>query len=460
MNSAKKVIVIGGGIAGYPAAIKAARLGAQVTLLEKADMGGTCLNWGCIPTKSLLNAAEVAHTVENAAAFGIRAGKPQVDFPVVMKRKDQVVAQLRKGVESLVAAKKIELIREEARLLGPGKVLAAASGRELTADAVILATGSAPAMPPIPGLEKAGAWDSNDFLAMKKLPASAVIIGGGVIGVEFAQILAGLGAKVTVLEMMNQVAPGLDREIAGLLAHALNGQGIEVITGATVSKAVKDGRQKRLHYQAGGKEAQVEADCLIVAAGRRSVTPGMEPDKLGLAVENGAIKVDAGMATSLPGVWAAGDVVGGAMLAHVALAEGECAAVNALGGQRRMDYRAVPSCIYSRPEVASVGLSEEAAREKGEIKVGRFRFAGCGKAVVSQGTEGLVKVITAAQHGEILGVHVIGPRATDLIAEGVLAMGLECTAEELAHAMHPHPTYSEALMEAALTLAGGAVHMP
>lgn len=182
MSSAKKVIVIGGGIAGYPAAIKAARLGAQVTLLGKADLGGTCLNRGCIPTKSLLHAAEVTHTVEQAGIFGVRAGKPQMDFPLVIKRKDQVVAQLRKGVESLVAAKKIELIREEARLLGPGKVLAAASGRELTAEAVILATGSAPAMPPIPGLAQAGAWDNDDSLAMKKLPSSAVIIGGGVIG--------------------------------------------------------------------------------------------------------------------------------------------------------------------------------------------------------------------------------------------------------------------------------------
>lgn len=458
MSSSKHIVVIGGGIAGYPAAIKAARLGARVTLIEKSHLGGTCLNWGCIPTKSLLQAMRVRRMVEEAAIFGIQAVVPKVDFTAIMGRKDMVVAGLRKGVAGLLKAKKIEVISGKAQMLDSKTVVV---GKEkLSANAVIIATGSAPAVPPIAGLDKVDYWDSNGFLSMQSLPPSAVIIGGGVIGLEFAQVLRGLGSKVTVLEMMDQIAPGLDREIAEALEQVMAAQGVEIVTGAKVAKVAKTGKQTAVHYIAKGEERQAKASKLIVAVGRRPSLGGLDAAKLGLALQEGAVRVDYTMATSLPGVFAAGDVTGGMLLAHLAMAEGECAALGALGQGEGLDTRAVPACIYTTPEVASVGLSEEQAAERGPIRVGRFPFKGVGKAVVINESQGMVKIVAGAKHNELLGVHILGPHATDLIAEAVLALKLECTAEELAGTIHPHPTLSEAVMEAGLSLCGGAVHMP
>ncbi|MFH2125414.1 MAG: dihydrolipoyl dehydrogenase [Pseudomonadota bacterium] len=458
MSDKCKVVVIGGGIGGYPAAIKAARLGAEVTLVEKADLGGTCLNWGCIPTKSLLHAAERFRLVEDAPRFGINSAKPSLDLGAVMSRKDQVVQGLRKGVAGLLKAKKIEVIQGEAELLDPATVRV--GGKRLSVDAVILATGSLPAVPPIPGLADLDIWDSNDFLAMSELPSSAIIIGGGVIGVEFAQVLSGLGARVTLLEMMPQLVPGLDREASRALGKALEGQGVKIVTGAKIGKADKKAKEFTVDYQVGGQQEQAKAQRLIVATGRRPASEALRPEKLGLALEGAAVKVDQYMATSLPNVYAAGDLTGGMMLAHLAMAEAECAAVNAMGGKQAMDYTAIPACIYTTPQVATVGLSEEQAREKQEIKVGVFPFAAAGKAAVLAQPEGFVKIVAGAKYGEVLGVHIVGPQATDLIAEGVLAMNLEATVEEIAKTVHPHPTLSEAFMEAAMKLSGGAVHIP
>lgn len=457
MSEPKKLVVIGGGIAGYPAAIAAARLGVQVTLVEKADLGGTCLNRGCIPTKAMLQAAKVRRTVGEAAEFGIGGGQGKVNLAKLMARKDRVVAGLRDGVASLLRAKKIQVIQGEAELPDPRTVKV--GQKTVSADAVIVATGSQPTTPPIPGLEKVEYWDSNAFLAMKSLPTSAVIIGGGVVGLEFAQILADLGAKVLVLEMLAQVAPGMDPELAQGLQKALAAQGVEIVTGAKVEK-VTGGKQATVHYQVGGQGRQAKAERLIVAAGRAPSLGGIDAAKLGLATEGSALQVDRGLATNLPGVYAAGDVIGGIMLAHLAMAEGECAAHNALGGARAMDYTAIPSCVYTSPEAAWVGLSEEQATQRGPVQVGRFPFMAVGKARVLGSSEGLVKIVAGRKHGELLGVHILGPHATDLIAEAVLALKLECTAEELSAAIHPHPTLSEAMMEAGMSLCGGAVHMP
>lgn len=458
--AARRITIVGGGVGGYPAAIRAARLGASVTLVEKADLGGTCLNLGCIPTKSLLRSVEVFKLIKESHLFGIKVGQPEIDFTAVMKRKDQVVARLRKGVGALVAAKKVNVIKGTAEVLDPKTIRIADTGEKVEGDALILATGSAPAIPPIPGLDKADPWNSNDFLAMEKLPPTAAVIGGGVVGLEVAQVLVGLGTRVTVLEMMPQLIPGVDREVAQSLEKALSDQGIDIVVAAEITEVTSDDEKHVLSYTVNGEKRTLDIDRIIVAVGRVPVTNGLNAGKLGMAVSKGAIQVNERMETNVPGVYAVGDVTGGVMLAHVAVAEGECAAVNAVGGQASMHYRAVPSCIYTTPEVAVVGLSEEQAKQNHEVQVGRFPFTGCGKAVVIDQTYGMVKIIADKKYSEVLGVHIIGPHATDLIAEAVLGMTMEATVQELADAIHPHPTVSEAVMEAALCLTGGPIHMP
>ncbi len=460
MAEKQKITVIGGGIGGYPAAIRAARLGADVTLVEKAEMGGTCLNRGCMPTKSLLQSVAVAQMVKDAKKFGIKTSKPEIDFPAVMKRKDRVVNRLRKGVESLVAAKKIKVVQGKAEVLDPKSVLITETGEKIANDRLIIATGSIPSDVPIPGLDAGAVWNSNDFLSMEKLPASTAIIGGGVIGVELAQILAGFDQEVIILEMMPQLAPGVDQEIAKTLKNELTRKGIKIVTNARVTEVKNLKGKTSVIYQDGDKTKEKKVDKVVVAVGRKPFIDGLNVEKTGLVLDKGAVRVNDRMETNLKGVYAVGDVTGGIMLAHVAAAEGECAAVNAMGGDHRINYKAVPGCIYTSPEVASVGLSEEQAREKGEIMVGRFPFVGCGKAVVLNETPGMVKIIADKKYREVLGVHIIGPHATDLIAEAVLGISMEATVEEFARAIHPHPTLSESVMEAALSLAGGAVHMP
>ncbi len=460
MSKKRTITVIGGGIAGYPAAIRAARLGAAVTLIEKADMGGTCLNRGCIPTKSLLQSVEVARVIKESETFGIKTGPAEIDFPAIANRKNEIVGFFRTTVASLVRRKKIKLIEGEAEVIDPKTVKIKGTNEKIVSDAMIVTTGSVPATLPIPGLDKADPWDSNDFLDMKKLPESSVIIGGGVIGVEIAQILAGFGRKVTILEMMPGLVPGLDLEISMALEQELSNQGVEIVTSAKVSNVAGTKTKRTVTYVSDGKNQTVDVERVIVAVGRIPLLKGLNHGKLGLAIEKGAVVVNDRMETNIKGIYAAGDVTGGIMLAHVATAEGECAAQNAMGNQRSVNYKAVPSCIYTIPQVASVGLSEEQAKKKYDVEVGRFPFSGCGKAVVIGETFGMVKIVADKKYGEVLGVHIIGPHATDLISEAVLAMSLESTVEEIAHAIHPHPTLSEAMMEAAQTLKGGAVHMP
>lgn len=460
MTNMRRIIVIGGGVGGYPAAIRAARLGAEVTLVEKAEMGGTCLNRGCIPTKSFLQSVEVARTVREAELFGVKTTAPTIDFPGVARRKDQVVKKLRQGVESLVKAKKIKLVRGTAKVLNPRKVAVDGQADLLEADALILATGSVPGTVPIPGLAEAHPWTSDEFLEMEEPPKNVAIIGGGVIGVEVAQCLAGFGSSVTVLEMMPGLVPGLDSEISKTLQRELKKQKITVELNAMVEQVSSKKGSHTLTYSVSGKSKTLEVEQIVVAVGRKPVLLGVDGPELGLKIEKGAVVVNDRMETSIKGVYAVGDMTGGIMLAHVASAEAECAAMNAMGVKRNMSYRAVPSCVYTSPEIASVGLSEEQAREQGEIEVGRFPFSACGKALVIGQTAGMVKIIADTKYKEVLGIHIIGPHATDLIAEGVLGMSLETTVEEIAHAIHPHPTLSETLMEAALSLSGGAVHIP
>jgi len=460
MAEKTRITIIGGGVGGYPAAIRAARMGAEVTLIEKDALGGTCLNWGCIPTKALLQSATVARTMKESEVFGIRCKGYEVDFGAVMARKNTVVAHLTRGVGALLKAKKVKVIQGTASFVDPKTVQVNETGEKIQGDKILIASGSKPGRIPIEGIDGPDVMDSNQVLAMKALPKSVVVIGGGVIGVEFAQFLIGMGTEVTIIEMLPNLIPGVDKEIAAVLQKQIAASGVKIVTGASVKSIAHKKTENIVTYALGDKTETVTAEKVFLTVGRKPDFSLLNIDKVGIKHERGAIVVNETMETNVPGIYAAGDVIGGIMLAHLASAEGECAVRNALGHKEIMNYKAVPACIYTTPEVACVGLSEEQAKERGEIQVGRFPFRGNGKALVLNEVEGMVKVISDKKFGEVLGVHIIGPHATDLIAEAVLGMTMEMTAEELAGAIHPHPTVSEAIMEAAMAITGGAIHMP
>lgn len=461
MSDKTKIVIIGGGTGGYPAAIKAARMGAEVILIERAELGGTCLNRGCIPTKALLQAANVIETMKESEQYGIKCKGYELDFAKAMARKDAVVGQLCNGVGSLLKAKKVRVIKGTASFVDAKTLQIAETGEKVQGDKIIIASGSVPSKVPIEGIDGPDVMDSDKVLAMTTLPKSVVIIGGGVIGVEFAQYLNSMGCAVTIVELMPNLVFGVDKEIADILQKSVIKSGIKVICKATVNSISKKGAENIVTYTLGDKTDTLSAEKVILTVGRRPDYSLLNVDKIGLKTEKGTIIVNEYMETNVPNVYAVGDVIGGIMLAHLATAEGECAVKNALGHKEAMKYKAVPACIYTKPEVASVGLTEEKAKEAGyDVEVGRFPMRAVGKALVMNEVEGLVKIVADKKYHEILGVHIIGPHATDMIAEAVLGMNMEMTAEELAESIHPHPTISEAIMEAAMTLHGGCIHMP
>ncbi len=456
-----RVAIIGGGTGGYPAAIRAARLGAEVTLIEKDLLGGVCLNWGCIPTKTMLQTVNVINTIKNADRFGVSCKGYEIRFETVMKRKSAVSAQLSNGVQGLLAAKKVRVIKGTASLLDSRTVQIAETGDKITSDAILVSIGSKPIRLPIEGIDSPDVMDSNAVLSMTSLPKSVVIIGGGVISCEFAQILRSMGADVTILELMPTILPGIDRDMSSILHREMEASGIKIFTSAKVKKIQhKKKGDNIVTYEAEGKEQTQRAEKVLATIGRKPALDALNLDAAGIACERGAIVVNDRMETNVPGIYAAGDIVGGMMLAHLATAEAECAARNIMGQKCAMNYRAVPACIYTDPEIASVGLTEENAQKVADIQVGTFPFRGNGKAIVMGKTEGLVKIVADRKYGEVLGVHIIGPHATDMIAEAALGMNLEMTVDELAHAIHPHPTLTEAVMEAGQNLSGGCIHMP
>lgn len=456
----KRLIVIGGGISGYPAAIVGARLGADVTLIEKDKIGGVCLNRGCIPTKSLLHSSQLVDTIRNSERFGIKCGDCQVDFEAVMRRKNSVVEELRKGVEKLVAAKGIRVIHGTAEVLDSSTVHIRETKEKIHSDSVIIASGAKPSKLIVEGAADSNLWDSDDLLSMEKLPVSVAIIGGGYVGVEFAQILDGLGVDVTLLEAMENLIPGTDREIAQAFQKCISDAGITVFTGTRIEKIDPGEKKQTLTFLSGGTTHKIVIEKILCCVGRAPDLTWLDLDKLGLATKRGALLVNEKMETNVAGIYAAGDVVGGFMLAHVAMAEGICAARNAMGEKATMDYGAVPLCIYTKPEVASVGLTEDEAAKMSEIRVGRFPYHGSGKAMIMNETVGMVKIISDRGSGRVLGVHILGAHATDLIAEAVLGLSMKMTVKELSQAIHPHPTLSEAIMESAAALCGGPLHMP
>lgn len=454
----KKVTIVGGGPGGYPAAFILAQQGVQVTLIEKDKLGGTCLNRGCIPTKVLLEASHVLRQMKTAQRMGIRVKEVSVDYSILRKHKDSVVEGLVKGVEKLCEARKIRVVKGTGAFEAPQTVRIRESGEAVKGDAVIIATGSVPAKIPVPGADGPGVINSDQALSREQVPPSMVIIGAGYIGLEFAQIFHGLGAKVTVLEMLPQALPNEDQDVAAELERALKQEGIQVVTEVTVKEISGEEGRKKVNYTVKGQDHTMEAALVMLAVGRRPNTEGLELEKAGVKTEKGRVVANAFMETSAPGVYAIGDVIGGIMLAHVATAEGHTAAENILGKRHPLDYKAAPRCIYTHPEAASVGFTEAEAKKKyGEILVGRFPLQASGKARIVGGS-GFAKVIAEKQYREIIGVHLVGPHVTEMIAEAAAVMNLECTGEELANTIHPHPTISEMIMEAAMGLEGYKIH--
>ena len=459
------LLIIGGGPGGYVAAIRAAQLGMKVAVVEREELGGICLNWGCIPTKALLRSAEVVHLVKNGKDFGVKVNDWSIDFPKIIRRSRTVSDRLVKGVHFLFRKNKVELIRGTGKLLAPGKVeVTPAEGgkpQALAAKHVIVATGARPRS--LPGLQFDGKkiLTSKEAMILERIPESMLIIGAGAIGVEFAYFYNTMGTKVTLIEMMPHVLPLEDEEISEVLEKSLKKAGISILTGTRVEKAEAGKNGVTVQVKGGEEEKTLTAEVALVAIGVQANVEGIGLEELGVKTEKGFIQVDQDYRTNVPGVYAIGDVIGPPLLAHVASAEGiHC--VERIAGVESppVDYQNFPSCTYCQPQVASVGMTEAKAKEAGyEVKIGRFPFRANGKALAYGDSTGLVKLVFDAKYGELLGAHIVGPEATELIAELGVAKALETTDYELHKTIHAHPTLSEAVMEAAADAENSAIHI-
>ena len=463
----KTIIVVGGGPGGYVAAIRAAQLGAKVTLVEREHIGGTCLNIGCIPTKCLLHSAELVSEIKDQGAdIGVKVSGVEVDFPQVIAHKNAISKQLSQGVAGLLKQNKVTRVDGEATFTGPKKLSVKKSDgsvEEMTADAIIVATGSVNSQPPIPGLkENPNCIDSTGALSLEKLPKSMVVIGGGVIGLELACAYAAFGTKITVVEALDHMLPMLDGDLTKIGVAHMKKMGMEFNLECPV-QAVEASPvgAKVVCKNKDGETVSFEAEKVLVAIGRKANTASLNLEAAGLANDRGRIIVNDKMETNVPGVYAIGDcVMGYAQLAHTASAMGEVAAENICGMEAHYDEKTNPTCVYMEPEAASVGLTEEQCKAKGiDYKVGKFPLVANGKSLIINGGEGLVKIIADAKYEEVLGMHIIGPRATDLIAEGALALRLEATVDEIISTIHSHPTVSESVRECALNVQKRAIHI-
>ncbi len=462
------IAIIGGGPGGYVAAIRAAQLGARVTLVEKDRIGGTCLNYGCIPTKALVSSVEAYLLAKQAARYGVYiGGRVGVNFTQMMARKDEVVDTLVTSVIELVKGHKVDIYEGLGTILKPGLVQvkmdrggSESDIQQLAARKIIIATGSVSARLPIPGLDLPGVLTSRELLALEELPSSLIIVGGGVIGVEFASIFNALGTRVTVIEMLPYLLPPVDRKLARRFQRILSDQGVEVQLNAPVKEISLENGRLQVKFASARGEGAVVAEKVLLAVGRWPYTDGLGVSELGIKMDGRRILVNEFMETSVPDIYAIGDVLGTYMLAHVASYEGEVAVENALGHRRAADYRAVPYCVFTTPELAGVGLGEQEAKEQGlDYQVVHFPFSASGRALAMGEAEGQVKMICEKGSGRVLGLHIMGPRASDLIAEGALAIQLGAMAEDLAQTIHAHPTLPEAVMEAAKAAAfGEAIH--
>ena len=452
------IAVIGSGPGGYVTAIRAAQLGLSAAVVEMAsDLGGTCLHVGCIPTKALLHTAEALDNARQASRLGVEVGDIQLDIEQMHRHKDKTIRSNTKGIELLLRKNGIDRLSGRGRLVGPGKVQVhpdAGEAFNVESKNVVLATGSVirdiPAFP----CDGTRIINSDDALSLKHMPESLIVLGAGAVGVEFASMFASFGVEVSLVELLPHVLPLEDKEISGELEKAFKRRGINIYTGANVEDVLATDRNVRLQVTADGSSFKLEAEKLLVAVGRSPLTGDLGLETVGVQPENGFIPVNDHMQTSQPGVYAVGDIVKSPALAHVASYEGVVAAEDAAGAEpRAMDYDKVPSCTYCRPEVASIGLTEKEARNRGlQIQIGKFPFAASGKAKVLNETGGFIKIIADEKYDELLGVHIIGPQATELIGEAIIALELESSATSLFQAMHAHPTLAESMAEAALAI--------
>lgn len=451
------VVVIGGGPAGYVAAIRAAQVGGKVAVVEKSELGGTCLNRGCIPTKTFLKNAEIIEGIEMSSKRGVilENEKFTVDMPKVVSLKNEIVKTLTNGVQGLLKSNSIKIFKGVGKI-NKDKDVVINGEKVLRTNKIILAGGSKVGSVNIPGIESKRVLTSDDILDLKELPKSLAVIGGGVVGVELGQAYLSFGSEVTVIEMMDRIVPGVDREASETLGKALEKKGMKILTSSKIKEIIDEGDKLRIKLE---DKEDVVAEKVLLSIGR---VPDLEAvGELDLEMERGKIKVDKYMETSVKGVYAPGDINGIKMLAHAAFRMGEVAAENAiLGNHREIKLETTPSAIYTIPEVGMVGLTEEEAKEKYDINIGKFAFVGNGRALASGDTTGFVKVIADKKYGEILGVHIVGQSAAEIINEASSLMAMEITVDEVIKTIHGHPTFSEALFEACADVLGEAIHLP
>lgn len=455
------IIVIGGGPAGYAGAIRAAQLKKKVLCVERDKLGGICLNWGCIPTKALLSNA---HLVELLTRHGKRfgyQGQGDWDFGQMIGRSRSVAGQLNKGIEGLFRKYKVASKFGVAKVTGPNEVQV--GEEKITAESIVVATGARPR--PLPGADFDGKViiSSKEAMSLSKQPKAMLIIGGGPIGLEFGYFYNAIGTKVTVVEMLDRIVPGEDEEISAALKKSLSEKGLNILTYSKTTSVTKTARGVKAEVESPTGKTVVEADVMLVAIGVMGNVEGLFADPVKVEIFKNHIKVDPqqGYVTSVPGIYAVGDVIGPPWLAHVAHHEAVCCIEKICGvSDRTVDYTTIPGCTYTEPGVASVGMTEKAAREAGhEVRIGKFPFQFSGRALAAGETDGFVKLVFDAKYGELLGAHLIGAMATEMISELVMAKKLEATEEEILHAMHPHPTFSESIMEAAGQGLGESVHI-
>lgn len=455
------LVVLGGGPGGYVAAIRAAQLGMTVACVEKEDaLGGTCLRIGCIPSKALLDSSELYDQIQHkASVHGLTVGDVSVDVAKMMARKDDVVSGLTRGVEGLFRKNKVSWVRGFGRLTGQDavEVETAEGKRTLKGKNVLLATGSVPVELPFLEFDHERIVDSTGALAFPEVPEHLVVVGGGVIGLELGSVWLRLGAKVTVLEAMPTILPGMDAELVKQADRAFRKQGFDIRTGTKVTGAERKGNRVMVSVEGADP---IDADYLLVAVGRRAYTQEMGFEEVGIPMERGVIEVDERYHTGVGNIYAIGDAIGGRMLAHKAEEEGVAAVENMAGKHGHVNYAAVANVVYTWPEIASVGMTEAEAKEKGiAYRVGKFPWLANGRAKAMAETDGLVKIIADEKTDRLLGIHILGPRASDLIAEAALALEFEGSAEDIARSVHAHPTLPEAVKEAALAVAGRAIHI-
>jgi dihydrolipoamide dehydrogenase len=458
MPEAYDIAFLGGGPAGYQGAVRAAQLGARVAVVEERFLGGVCLNWGCIPTKTVRASAEAARTMRRAQEFGFEPVSAVPDIKAIIARKERVVTGLRRSIAGLFQARRIALLEGRGRLIGPKKIEVEKDGQTqlLEAAKVVIATGSRPArlplFPPSPRV-----FLADEILTIDYLPRYLLVVGGGAVGVEMAAIFRELGSQVTLVEAMDRLLPYDDAEMAEYLAGVLKRRKITVKCGVQVREVQEEAEQFSIRLADG---TELAPDTILLATGRRFNTEGLGLKELGVELDKGHIVVDEHLMTNIPGLYAAGDVIGGWLLAHVAFAEGICAAEHALGLGSKMDYKVVPRCTFTLPEYAAVGVSEAEAEAQYPVKVARFPFKSLGMGQCLGELEGLVKIIAHKETDQILGAHIIGPHAADLIHEIAVAMRGGLPSRVIMETIHAHPTLSEAVAEVAQALHGQAIHMP